>query len=493
MGDVLLKFIGVSKLFPGVVALDHVTMEFHRGEIHAICGENGAGKSTLIKILTGAYTPTEGTIEFDGKSYESFTPREALDAGITAIYQEQNLVPFLSVAENVFFGREIRRGVFLHKKEMFRQTVELAKEMGVEIDPRARVSDIGVAYAQITEILKAISAEARLLVMDEPSASLTNNEIQAMFQIMKTLRSKGITIIYISHRLEEIFEICDRVSVMRDGKYVSTNCVSDVTQKHLVAEMVGRELGSDFIGSAGASNDVALEVKNLRTDRLKGVSFKLQRGEILGLGGLVGAGRTETARAIFGADRIQSGEIHVHGREVRIRRPADAISSGLGFLTEDRKGQGLQLGLRVRENISFPIMKRLTKHLFLDRKQEAALCVKLCKLLEIKTPSINQQIKFLSGGNQQKVVLARWLATNSEILLFDEPTRGIDVGAKQEIYQLMHSLSAQGKSIIMISSEMPELIGMSDRILVMHEGSIWGELTKDEFDQERVLKLASGM
>ncbi len=493
MGDVLLRFNAVSKLFPGVVALDKVTMEFHRGEIHAICGENGAGKSTLIKILTGAYTPTEGTIEFDGKTYGSFTPREALDAGITAIYQEQNLVPFLSVAENVFFGREIRRGLFLNKKEMFRRTVELAKDMGVEIDPRARVTDIGVAYAQITEILKAISVDTRLLVMDEPSAPLTNNEIQAMFQVMKTLKAKGITIIYISHRLEEIFEICDRVSVMRDGKYVSTNRVSDVTQHHLVAEMVGRELGSDFIGSAGASDEVVLEVRNLRTDRLKGVSFKLRRGEILGLGGLVGAGRTETARAIFGADRIHDGEVYVRGRRVRIRRPADAIGSGLGFLTEDRKGQGLLLGLKVRENISFPIMKRLTKRLFLNRKQEAVICEKLRGLLEIKTPSINQQVRFLSGGNQQKVVLAKWLATNSEILLFDEPTRGIDVGAKQEIYQLMHSLSAQGKSIIMISSEMPELLGMSDRILVMHEGSVRGELAKDEFDQETVLKLASGM
>ena len=493
MGETLLRFNNISKLFPGVVALDDVSMEFEKGEVHALCGENGAGKSTLIKILTGAYTPTTGTIEFDGKVYNEMNTREAMDLGIAAIYQEFNLVPYLSVAQNVFYGNEKVNGIFLDKKAMEQRTAELAKDMGIEVDPSARIKDLGVAYSQITEIIKSVSRDAKIIVMDEPSAPLTNREIEAMFNVIRKLKAKGVTIIYISHRMEEIFEICDRVTVMRDGKYVSTRKVSEVTQQQLIADMVGRELGNTFVGGAGAQDEVVLEVKGLTNKKIKDVSFQLKKGEILGLGGLVGAGRTETARAIFGADRITAGEVFVKGEKVTIKSPKMAIEKGIGFLTEDRKGQGLLLGRSVKENTTFTILKQLTKGLFIDEKENRRIAEEKRAELRTKTPHIDQLVKFLSGGNQQKVVLAKWLVTNSDILIFDEPTRGIDVGAKSEIYEIMHNLTKEGKSIIMISSEMPELLGMSDRVLVMHEGKINGEFTKDEFSQEAVLTAASGM
>lgn len=493
MAETLLKVQHISKLFPGVIALNDVSMEFEKGEVHAICGENGAGKSTLIKILTGAHAPTSGTIEWEGKTYESFTPKQAMDLGITAIYQEFNLVPFLSVAENIFFGRELENGIFLNKAEMQRRTAELAREMGIEVDPKARIKDLGVAYSQITEILKAISHDTKILIMDEPSAPLSNREIDAMFEIIRKLKAKGVTIVYISHRMDEIFEVCDRVTVMRDGQYISTKRIENTDRHQLIADMVGRELGEEFIGGAGPGEEVVLEVNDLNTDKIKNVSFKLRKGEILGLGGLVGAGRTETARAIFGADCIQSGTITVKGKTAKIQQPKDAIANGIALLTEDRKGQGLILDMSVRENATFAIMRQLSRGLFVDRKKQKELTEKKRQELAIKTPHIEQKVKFLSGGNQQKVVLAKWLLTNCDILIFDEPTRGIDVGAKQEIYALMHRLTEEGKSIIMISSEMPELLGMSDRVLVMHEGAVAGELQKEAFSQEEVLRIASGM
>lgn len=493
MRETLLKVHHITKRFPGVVALNDVSMEFERGEIHAICGENGAGKSTLIKILTGAYTPTSGTIEWEGQTYESLTPKQAMDLGITTIYQEFNLIPFLSVAENVFFGNELKNGIFLDKAEMQRRTAELAAEMDIEIDPKARIKDLGIAYSQITEIIKAISRDTKILIMDEPSAPLSNREIEAMFQIIRKLKAKGVTIVYISHRMDEIFEICDRVSVMRDGQYVSTKKICETDRHQLIADMVGRELGEDFIGGAGPQEEVVLEAKGLTTDKITEVSFQLRKGEILGIGGLVGAGRTETARAIFGADRLRSGSIYVKGCEVQIHEPKDAIANGIALLTEDRKGQGVILRMSVKENATFAILKKLSGRIFVNRKLQKTMVEDIRRELEIKTPHIEQPVQFLSGGNQQKVVLAKWLLTNCDILIFDEPTRGIDVGAKQEIYSLMHRLTQEGKSIIMISSEMPELLGMSDRVLVMHEGKIKGELQKEAFSQEAVLQTASGM
>jgi len=491
MGTIL-KMNNITKVFPGVVALDNVSMEFEEGEVHAIIGENGAGKSTLIKILTGAHEPSSGTIDFFGQTYTHFTPHEAIEKGISAIYQEFILIPYLTVAENIFFGREEVNGIFLKKAEMQQKTRELCKEMGVDVNPRTRVKDLGVAYQQIVEIVKAVSHNAKVLVMDEPSAPLTTKEIEAMFNVVRKLKEKGVTILYISHRLEEIFEICDRVSIMRDGKYIKTAKTCDITKKELIAHMVGRELGENFPGGCGETGDVLLKADSLNTGKIKNISFELKRGEILGFGGLVGAGRTETAMALFGVDALKSGQITVNGKPVRIKSPKDAIKMGIGLIPEDRKKFGLVLSMEVRENITYAILGSISNFSFIKKKRETEISTTLREELKIKTPSLRQRCKNLSGGNQQKVVLAKWLATKCDVLIFDEPTRGIDVGAKQEIYYLMNELTKQGKAIIMISSEMPELIGMSDRILIMHEGAVAGELAKHEYSQEKILEIASG-
>ncbi len=487
-----LKMKNITKVFPGVVALDKVSMAFEEGMVHAIVGENGAGKSTLIKILTGAHTPTEGSIDLFGETHDHFTPHQAIEKGISAIYQELILVPYLTVAENIFYGREKTRGIFLKKSEMNQQTRELCRQMGVEIDPKARVKDLGVAYQQIVEIVKAVSQNAKILVMDEPSAPLTTHEIEAMFNVVRKLKQKGVTILYISHRLEEIFEICDYVSILRDGKYITTAKTTEISKKEIIAHMVGRELGETFPGGAGAKNEIVLKVSNLQTEKIKEVSFVLKKGEILGFGGLVGAGRTETAMALFGADPIDSGKVELFGKPVKISSPRDAIHKGIGLIPEDRKKYGLVLSMPVKDNISYCILDRISWVGWVNTGKEITIAEKLKKDLTIKTPTLKQTTKNLSGGNQQKVVLAKWLARNCDILIFDEPTRGIDVGAKQEIYNLMKELSEQGKSIIMISSEMPELIGMSDRIIIMHEGRISGELAKGEYSQSRILEIASG-
>lgn len=493
MSDTILKLDNICKRFPGVVALKNMSIEFKRGEVHALLGENGAGKSTLIKILTGAHEPTEGIIEYKGQKYNKFEPKQAKDLGISAIYQEFNLVPYLTVAENVFLGAEKTKGLFLDKASMEARTKELAESMGIDINPRAKVKELGVAYMQIVEIIKAISEDTNILIMDEPSAPLTSREIEAMFKIVKTLKEKGITIIYISHRLEELFEICDRVTIMRDGEYITTKNVADTTQQELIADMVGRELKDMYPAGGNASEEVVMEVEHLNTNLLKDISFKLRKGEILGFGGLVGAGRTETARAVFGADPRISGKILRNGKETSISSPREAIAAGIGLLPEDRKGQGLILGMSIKDNTVFSILDKVEKGIFLDKAAINERCEKLSRNLAIKMPSINQLVRFLSGGNQQKVVLAKWLATECDVLIFDEPTRGIDVGAKHEIYTLMRELTKQGKSIIMISSEMPELFGMADRVLVMYEGEMRGELNKEEFDQEVMLTMASGL
>ena len=493
MSDTILKLNNICKRFPGVVALNNINIEFRKGEVHALLGENGAGKSTLIKILTGAHEPTEGTIEYNGQKYGKFEPKQAKDLGISAIYQEFNLVPYLSVAENVFLGAEKKKGMFLDKAHMEKRTAELAESMGIEIDPKAKIKELGVAYMQIVEIIKAISENVNVLIMDEPSAPLTSREIEAMFKIVKTLKAKGITIIYISHRLEELFEICDRVTILRDGEYITTKNVKETTQQELIADMVGRELTNMYPEGRNAVDETVLEVKNLTTSYISNISFKLRKGEILGLGGLVGAGRTETARAIFGADQITSGEILRNGKSVKITSPKEAIAAGIGLLPEDRKGHGLILGMSIRDNTVFSILDKVKNGFILDASKISDTCEGFRKDLKIKTPSIGQKVLFLSGGNQQKVVLAKWLATECDILIFDEPTRGIDVGAKHEIYNLMRDLTKQGKSIIMISSEMPELFGMADRVIVMYEGEIKGELAREEFDQERMLTMASGL
>ena len=488
----LLELRNISKHYPGVQALDNVSVEFREGEVHALVGENGAGKSTLIKILSGAIIPNQGEILFDGQQYKGFNPTQAIELGISTIYQEFNLVPFLSVAENIFYGREVVKGPFVNKAAMNKQARELCERMGVELSPKALVKDIGVAYQQIVEIVKAVSQEARILIMDEPTAPLTERENDALFKIINTLKAQGVTIIYISHRMEEIFDLCDRVTVLRDGKFIITKDIHDTGYKELIAYMVGRKLGEDFPGSNQITDEIVLEAKHLTNHTLNDVSFRLRKGEILGFGGLVGAGRTEMARALFGADRLEKGTIYCQGKLVNIQSPFDAIRHGVGLLPEDRKQQGLLLGLSIKKNITLSILERLSPKGFVRTREETQICEKLVADMRIKTPSLDQLGKNLSGGNQQKVVLAKWLATHCDVLIFDEPTRGIDVGAKQEIYSILRQLTEKGKGIIMISSEMPELLGMSDRVAIMREGKIVQTLEKTQFCQERILEYASG-
>jgi len=481
------------KTYPGVRALDSVSLSINKGEVHAIVGENGAGKSTLIKILAGAILPDSGDIFFDGNTYKGFITQQAIELGISTIYQEFNLVRSLSIAENVFLGKEPVKGPFTDFRRMCRETEQLFSEMGMSINPRDLVSKIGVAYQQIVEIIKAISANAKVLIMDEPSAPLTNTETEALFRLIKTLKTKGVTVIYISHRLEEIFEICDRVSVMRDGRYIKTLETVSTNKHELISLMVGRELGDDYPPpQTKADANFYLSVNNLSTGKLSNISFSVRRGEIVGFGGLVGAGRTEVMRAVFGADPINSGTILIDGKPTYIKDPVSAIKYGIVLIPEDRKNQGLILGLDINSNITMASMDKISRFSFVNDRQVEEVCSALRDDLRIKTPSLKQKVRNLSGGNQQKVVLAKWLAANCDIILFDEPTRGIDVGTKREIYNLMRDLAGKGKCIVMVSSDMPELIGMSDRIYVMHEGRIVGELNKNQVSQEAILSLASG-
>ncbi|MCD8241788.1 MAG: sugar ABC transporter ATP-binding protein [Lachnospiraceae bacterium] len=491
MEDIILKVQDITKIYPGVRALDGVSFEVRRGEVHAICGENGAGKSTLIKVLTGAIEPTSGTIEFKGKTYEKLNPKLSMELGISVIYQEFSLIPYLTVAENIFYGREIRKGVVRDIKAMEEKARELCQDMGVELDVHKRVCDLGVAYQQIVEILKAVSRNTEFIIMDEPTAPLTLKETEVFFKIIDRLKKENVTIIFISHRLEEVFELCDRVTVFCDGKYVLTKDVKDMDRKSLIASMVGRELSDDYPVPNREIGEPVMEVRGLTNKNVKDVSFEIKKGEILGFGGLVGAGRTELARALYGADPIQSGEIVLKDKKYVPKNPRTGLDAGIGLIPEDRKAQGVVLSRPIRENIVYSILKRITKVSFIDRKKEKEYSSRYIEDLNIKTPSADQLVQNLSGGNQQKVVLAKAMATDCDILIFDEPTRGIDVGAKQEIYALMCKLVEAGKSVIMISSEMPELLGMSDRIIVMSNGRIAGVLDRSEYSQAKVLEMAS--
>lgn len=488
----ILEVNHISKYYSGVKALDDVSFEVRRGEMLALCGENGAGKSTLIKILTGAIKPTNGEFEFDGELYQEMNPTKAMDVGIRAIYQEFTLVPYLSVADNLFYGREPHKGIIRDVKKAEEETKKLCDSIGISIDPKAKVESLGIAQQQIVEILKAVSNHAKLFIMDEPTAPLTVNETETFFKIIRQLKENGATIIFISHRLEEVFELCDRVTVLCDGKFVVTKDIEDVNKKQLIAYMVGRELGDTYPEGGMAQQENILEVSHMSNERLHDVSFSVKKGEVLGFGGLVGAGRTEMARAVFGADRIQSGEIILNGKLYKPSDPSHALENGIGLIPEDRKNQGLILELSITGNATISILKQMvTNHISLNKRKERDCSKRYIDELKIKTPSENQLVKNLSGGNQQKVVLAKMMAADCDVLIFDEPTRGIDVGAKQEIYALMREITSRGKSIIMISSEMPELIGMSDRIIVMSNGYVAGELDKAEFSQETILEYAS--
>ena len=495
-GEVLLKLEGIGKSFPGVRALHNVHLEVRRGEVHALVGENGAGKSTLMKILSGAYTRDTGEIYWEGQPIIIHNPREAQDLGIGIIYQEFNLVPQLSIAENVWISREPFRNRALQLidwKEMRSRTQALLDELHLSLDPKRLVAGLGVAQQQMVEIAKALSLDAKLLIMDEPTSALTDTEINQLFTLIRRLKARGVSVVFISHHLDEVFEICDRGTVLRDGEYIDTVDLSQVTEEDIIRLMVGRNLDQQYPKVASARGEEALRVEGLnREGVLHDISFTAYAGEILGIAGLVGAGRTELMRAVFGADPITSGQVYIFGKETAVKSPQVAIRAGVGLLPEDRKQQGLVLLLSVLHNMSMASLDRLTSNLLLRKDDERKQANGFVDKLRIATPSINQQVQYLSGGNQQKVVLAKWLASQSRVLIFDEPTRGIDVGAKVEVYNLMNSLVENGVAVIMVSSEMPELLGMSDRILVMHEGRIAAELSRQEATQEKVLAAAMG-
>ncbi|QTQ14841.1 sugar ABC transporter ATP-binding protein [Treponema parvum] len=494
MTKTILKLENISKAYSGVCVLHNVSLEIHRGEVHALCGENGAGKSTIVKILTGAVLPSSGYIEVNGEKFENLSPKESMNLGISVVYQEFSLIPYLTVVENIFYGREISRHGILDIKTMKQQAKDLCKKMGISLDINSRVCDLGVAYQQIVEIMKAVSRNCHIMILDEPTAPLTVKDTAVFFNLVKRLKNKGTTFIFISHRLEEVFEICDRVTVLCDGKKILTEKTSEINRQRLVSAMVGRNLTETYPRSEVFINNyspIVLDVQKIKNKDIHNVSFVLRKGEILGFGGLVGAGRTELMRLLFGADPLESGEIFVNGKKYFPKSPEIALQAGIALIPENRKSQGIISSLSVKHNICICTEKKIAKYGIISQKTEKELAMRYIKNLNIKTASLDQQIRNLSGGNQQKVVLGKMLATNCQILIFDEPTRGIDVGAKQEIYELMVGLVREGKSIIMVSSEMPELIGMSDRIYVMANGRIKTELSRDNYSQELILEFAS--
>jgi ribose transport system ATP-binding protein len=490
----VLHFENLTKRFPGVVALDGVTFSVRQGEVHALVGENGAGKSTLIKIVTGVYQKTSGEVFFEGKPVNFLSPHEALRHGIAAIYQEFNLIPALTVAENIFMGHHfVRRSVFVDWNRIRQEAQKLMRFLDVDIDVDQKVRDLGVAKKQVVEIAKALSHQAKVLIMDEPTATLAQKEIEGLFRIIRFLKSEGVTIVYISHRLEEIYEVCDTVTVLRDGHHIATRNVKDVSMEDLIRMMVGREVVEKFPRVVHTAGEEVLRVEGLtRRGVLENISFALRKGEILCIAGMVGSGRTELLRAIYGVDPVDEGKIYVRGREVEIRSPLDAINHGIALLPEERKVQGLVLLLSVLDNLGLPILPSVSARGFVNDLRLRSIAQDMVNHMNIKTPSLYQKVMYLSGGNQQKVVLGKWFARKCDIYLFDEPTRGIDVGAKVEIYHLMNRLLERGASIIMVSSELPEVLAMSDRILVMREGRIVGELHKEEATKEAILRLALG-
>lgn len=489
--NIILSLKGVTKTFPGVIALKDVSVDFYAGEIHAIVGENGAGKSTLIKTITGYHKPDQGTITVNGMEYpHGISPAQSRAAGIEAVYQEYNLVDGLSAAENICLGRKFGR--FVNYEKMRQVAQEIFDRFSIDIDPSTQVGDLTTAKMQIVEIAKAISKDARILIMDEPTAPLTVNEVDILMRIIQQLKDDGVTILYISHRMEEIFQLCDRVSVFRDGQYIITKEVKDTNRQELIQYMVGRELSETYPQRKTAPGDVMFEMERLTGNGVKNISLNVRKGEIVGLAGLVGAGRSEIMRVAYGAEHRQWGRVLVNGQEVGIHSPKDAMNHGIGFVPEDRKREGCFLGFGVEWNIVISSLKKISKATFVNRARAKKIASYYRDSIHIKTPSLAQPVMNLSGGNQQKIVVSKVLAAETEVLIFDEPTRGIDVKAKHEIYELMNELCAQGKAIIMISSDMEELLGMSDRIYVLCEKRMAGMVEKRDFSQEYILHLASG-
>jgi len=494
VGEIILTMKGIDKSFPGVHALKKVNLEIRKGEVCALMGENGAGKSTLMKVLTGIYSKDAGEIVFEGRTVAFTNPKEAQDAGIAIVHQELNMMQQLTVAQNIFIGREFMKGKFIDDRKMNEESKKLFERLNIDIDPAEIMSSLTIGKQQMCEIARAISKDVKLIVFDEPTAALTETEIEELFKIIRDLRKKELGIIYISHRMDEIKVITDRVTVMRDGEYAGTLITKSCTKDDIINRMVGRTIYETPKEKSNIPDHapVVLKVENLNAGKMvQNVSFALRKGEILGFSGLMGAGRTETARALFGADKKISGDIYINGQKAIINSPQDAIKAGIGYLSEDRKRFGLVLDKTIVENTSMSSLEKFTKGLFIDRKKEEKTAKEYIDQLKTKTPTAHTQVASLSGGNQQKVVIAKWLAKDCDILIFDEPTRGIDVGAKNEIYHLMNELAKQGKSIIMISSEMTEILRMSDRIIVMCEGRKTGEFLIEEASQEIIMHAAT--
>ncbi len=491
--ETIVSMKDICKSFPGVKALDHVQFELCSGEVMALLGENGAGKSTLMKILSGVYTRDEGSLTIFGKEYGDLTPKLAQEVGVAIIHQELNMCRHLSVAENIFLGREKKNGIVLANAEMEREAASILNELKIDLDPRQVVGELPVSKQQMVEIAKALSTNARILIMDEPTSALTAKEIDDLFRIIKELRAKGCGIVYISHRLEELQYIVDRVTIMRDGQYITSMDFKDTTMDQIIANMVGREIKEQFPRVSCPKGKKIFEVKNLNAGRMvRDINFSLYEGEIVGFAGLMGAGRTETTRAIFGVDPKDGGEIILDGKTLTITNPKDAIQAGIVLAPEDRKKDGLCTKLSIRHNIALPNLDIICNKLgVVNRKKESEMCSDAVKNLKIKTPDVEINAGNLSGGNQQKVVVGKWLARNSRVVIFDEPTRGIDVAAKVEIYNLMNELKKQGIAVMFVSSEMPEVMGISDRIIVMCDGRITGELDAKGVEQSEILTLAT--
>ena len=494
MGDLILSMKGITKSFSGVAALKNAALDLKAGEVVALMGENGAGKSTLMKILTGIYSKDSGEIKYMGQEVCYKGPAESEEAGISIVHQELNMMNDLTVAQNLFIGREEIKGLFIDDKKMNEKARELFKVLKIDINPAEKIGNLTVGKQQMVEIAKAISSNAKVIIFDEPTAALTDSEIEELFKVIRDLKKKGTGMVYISHRMDEINVISDRVIVMRDGEYVGTLITKECSKDDIIKLMVGRTILGEPKTASNVAKDapVVLKCENLnRGKAVKNVSFELKKGEILGFSGLMGAGRTEVARLIFGADKKDSGKIFINGKEVTINTPEDAVAHGIGYLSEDRKRYGLIVDKSIEENTVIASLNDFIKGMFIDKAKSKEVSQKYVESLKTKTPSVSQLVKKLSGGNQQKVVIAKWLVRNSDILIFDEPTRGIDVGAKSEIYALMESLAKEGKSIIMISSELPEVLRMSDRIIVMCEGRITGTLDIAEANQEVIMGSAT--
>ena len=497
MAEYVVELKHVTKRFPGVVAMRDMHIQIKPGEIHGLIGENGAGKSTLIKVLTGVHIPEEGEIFIDGRKVSFSNPVQAREAGIACVYQELNIVPMLSVVDNIYMGRKVTKpGGLLDYAKMHKEAHEALELLGhPEVDTRIECGKLGMGLQQMVEIAKAVSLNAKLLIMDEPTSSLGEQEVKQLMKTVRKLRDEGIAILFVSHKLEELFELCDRVTVMRDGEHVLTEDMEGMTNERLIEAMVGRSLENLFPKEFGQKGECMLDVRNLKEiGVLKDVSFKAYGGEVLAFAGLVGAGRTETMRAIFGADKIDGGEIYINGRRVENRNPGQAIRNGIAFLTEDRKGQGLVLSESVKANVILANMKKFVRGAFLNHPKIDQNSRDMINTLRIKTPSSNEVTAQLSGGNQQKVVIGKWINCDASIYIFDEPTRGIDVGAKVEVYNVMNQLVKEGKCVIMVSSELPEVLGMADRVIVMREGKVMAEIERgsEHFNQEDIMKAAWG-